>query len=93
MTQKDTKNKLPLNLIPPRSLESIALVRDFGNKKYKSSWGWLKGTTEGQFREAAKRHLLKIDMGEYVDQESGLLHIEHALCSLAMAIELIKRGK
>lgn len=88
---KDTKGKLKLNLIPPRSLESIAKVREFGNAKYNSPWGWLDHVKEEDLREAAKRHLLRIDLGEDIDSESGLLHLEHALCSLAMAVELIKR--
>lgn len=90
---KDTKGKLPLNLVPPRAYESIALVRKFGNDKYGDPWAWLEATKEEDFREAARRHLLRIDMGEELDPESGLMHLEHALCSLAMAVELIKRKK
>lgn len=88
---KDTAGKLPLNLVPPRAYESIAKVRDFGNKKYGDPWKWLECTTADQYIEATRRHLLKIDLGEDLDPESGLLHLEHALCSLAMAVELVRR--
>jgi len=87
---KDTKGKLPLNLVPPRAYASIAKVREFGNNKYNSPWGWLEHTTPDQYIEATKRHLLKLAMKEEKDPESGLLHLEHALCSLAMAVELVK---
>jgi hypothetical protein len=88
---KDTKGKLKLNLVPPRAYESIALVREFGCNKYGDPWGWLEHVKEEDLREACKRHLLRIEMGETHDPESNLLHLEHALCSLAMAIEIIKR--
>lgn len=91
--EKDTKGKLRLNLLPPHALESIAKVREFGVSKYPSAWGWVTGVKTEDLIEATKRHLLKIDMGETKDPESGLLHIEHALCSLAMAVHQIKAGQ
>lgn len=86
--EKDIKGKLRLNLIPPQALVSIAKVREFGVSKYPSEWGWKDSVPQAALIEACKRHLLKIDLGEKVDSESGLLHLEHALCSLAMAVEL-----
>lgn len=85
---KQTEGKIPLNLVPPRAYEAIAKVREFGVKKYKDPWGWKKACTKEQFTEAAKRHLNKIMKGENFDDESGLPHLYHALCSLAMAVEL-----
>lgn len=86
--EKDTKGKLRLNLIPPKSLEAIARVREFGVSKYPSEWGWKTSVPKEALIEATKRHLLRMDMGEDTDPESGLPHIYHALCSLAMAVEL-----
>lgn len=91
---KQTQGKLKLNLIPPEAQVSIAKVREFGANKYKDAWAWKKVVKPEDLVEAAKRHLLKIDLGEYIDSESGFLHIEHALTSLAMAIQIIKeRGQ
>lgn len=89
MSQKDTQGKLKLNLIPPRALKAIALVREFGVNKYKEEWGWLKSVTREQLQEAGKRHQLREDMGELVDPESGLPHAYHRLCSYAMEVELL----
>lgn len=88
---KDTKGKLKLNLVPPRAIESIAKVREFGSSKYKDEWSWVTAVKAEDLIEATKRHLLKKDLGEDIDPESGLSHLDHALCSLAMAVEIIKR--
>lgn len=85
---KDTKGKLKLNLVPPRAIRSMALVREFGVNKYKDPWGWKSKVTVDEFVEAAKRHILAVELGDELDPESGLLHLEHALTSLAMAIEI-----
>lgn len=87
-THKDTVGKVKLNLVPPRSQEAIARVREFGVNKYKDPWGWMLACTEDEFIEAVKRHLNKRDRGEEIDPESGLPHIYHALCGMAMAVEL-----
>lgn len=92
MTQKDTKGKIQLNLVPPHGYEAIAKVRMFGNEKYGDPWGWLEACKEEDFIEAAKRHLNQLAKGEEFDDESGLPHLYHALCSLAMATELYTRS-
>lgn len=88
MSNKDTKGKLRMDLIPPRALVAIAKVREFGNNKYGSPWGWLDNTDPKDFITATKRHLLQIDLGEDLDKESSIDHLYHALTSLAMAVEL-----
>jgi hypothetical protein len=93
MTHKDTKGKIKLNLVPPRAYEQIAKVREFGNNKYGSAWGWLEACKESDFIEAAKRHLNAYAKGEITDPESGLDHLDHALTSLAMASELKEINK
>lgn len=90
---KDTAGKLPLNLVPPRAYQAIALVREFGCKKYGDPWKWLECTTADQYIEAAKRHFLKIELGEEIDPESGLPHLFHAQCSISMAVELYQRAR
>lgn len=93
MSDKDTKGKVKLNLVPPYSYEAIARVREFGNNKYGSAWGWLNSVSKEDLIEAAKRHLNCIAKGEELDSESKLSHLDHALTSLAMASELYHRGE
>jgi hypothetical protein len=89
MRNKDTKGKLKLLLVPPKSLEAVAKVREFGSNKYGSDWGWVGKVDPKDLIEAAERHILKWRKGEILDDESGLPHIHHALTSLAMAAELM----
>ena len=71
------------------ALESVAKVMKFGAAKYgKDNWRLAKGEDVERYKEAALRHLVADCSGELVDQDSGNLHIEHALTSLMMYIEL-----
>src|ERR1700733_6876817 len=90
MTLKDTKNKLRLNLVPPETLIAIAEVRAYGCTKYNDEDGFRhRGMVKStDFIEAAKRHILKYDLGEKTDSESGLPHLNHALASLSLAIDI-----
>lgn len=87
---KEVAGKLPINLVPLRALESIAKVREFGVKKYSDPWAWLTLVEPNAFIEATRRHIITHLKGNEIDKESGLAHLEHALCSLAMAVEIIK---
>jgi hypothetical protein len=91
MAHKDTIGKLQMNLIPPRALEAVALVRTFGNNKYKDPWGWRDSgqVSVDQMLEAIKRHQNKLDRGEEIDIESGLPHVYHIACDAMMAAELL----
>lgn len=87
---KDITGKTRLNLIPPRSQEAIAKIREFGAAKYTDEWGWREVVPADQLIEAAKRHLLAYDKGEILDKESGMPHLWHALTSLSMAVEIME---
>lgn len=84
MGLKDTKGKEKLRYVPYGSLIEISKVREFGTAKYGCPHGW-KGVAYDDFVEAAMRHIGKYFNGETIDPESGLEHISHALCSLALA--------
>ena len=92
MAYKDTKGKEKLSLIPRRALVEIAKVREFGNKKYGCPHGWKLHETH-EFAEAAMRHIVKHFDGQDKDPESGLDHLSHALCSLALAVSLKDKKK
>jgi hypothetical protein len=70
-------SSLPLNL-----LAGTARVLMFGAKKY-APWNWAKGGDWSTPFDCTMRHLIKFwYFGESHDKESGLHHIDHAICNL-----------
>lgn len=90
MSAKDLKNKPKLQLLKMNSLAGIAKVREFGMKKYGDNSGW-ETVPPDEFIGAALRHLYKHLEGERYDDESGLEHLHHAMCSLMLASEILKK--
>jgi hypothetical protein len=100
MTREDGKiraarGKVALELIPLRVLTGMARVFGYGAKKYeRGNWHLADdGNAIGRYIGAILRHLGEVQRpdGTYdleqlmvVDAESGLPHIDHALCSLVM---------
>lgn len=86
------KPKLSIVLSGFRALCGLAAVMWYGAKKYAKN-NWKKATSpedRQRYIEAALRHLAARENGETVDPESGLPHIDHALCNLYFASELEK---
>lgn len=75
------------DLIPFRPLLGAAKVFAFGAKKY-GDRNWEKGLAYGRLFGALTRHLFYWWCGEELDPESGLPHIDHALCCLLMLSEM-----
>lgn len=82
-------NKAQLDLLPPSSLEAIALVLGFGAKKY-GRGNFAKGIEWSRLLSAALRHLGQFNSGEDADSESGLSHIAHAGCMIMFLLYMIK---
>jgi hypothetical protein len=84
--QQATKNdqgKAPISLIPSDYILGTASVFAFGGRKYGLN-NFRNGIAHSRCLDAAFRHLLAISRGEELDPESGLPHIYHASCSIAM---------
>lgn len=92
MSFKDTKGKPKLRYVPYDALVAIANVREFGIAKYKDDQGW-RVVPADDFAEASLRHIHKYFNGQILDPESGLGHLEHALCSLALAVAVLKASR
>lgn len=75
--------KVDLSLIPLVTLEDEARVWEYGKRKY-AAWNWAKGMAWSIPLACCLRHLLKWQMGEENDPESGLPHLAHAMCNLRM---------
>jgi hypothetical protein len=82
-------NKPPMHLIPWEAMTGAAQVLDFGRVKYQAH-NWRKGFAWCRLAGAALRHIFAWLSGEDKDPESGLSHIDHALCCLMFLSAHIK---
>ena len=84
---KQKEGKPRLTLVPRKIITAIAKVREYENKKYKTSDSWKLNTAE-DYRDAAYRHWLAyLDDPDSLDEESGLLHLHHLATNIAFLIE------
>ncbi len=96
MTEQDkashfSEDKPGVDQIPPECLLAWGDVFTYGEKKYGKS-NWLKGTNWHEFVGSAFRHLLKWQLGEDLDPESGLPHLAHALWNVGALMTYQERG-
>lgn len=84
-------NKPPIELLPWEAVEGVARVLDMGRVKY-SPWNWRKGFEWGRLIGAALRHIFAFAGGQDNDPESGLSHVDHAICCLMFLSAHIKSG-
>ena len=82
-------DKAPMDLIPYESLEEIAKVLGFGEKKY-AAGNWAKGIEMRRLLAAALRHIGQFNSGTDYDEETNTLHIANAACNLIFAIWMYK---
>lgn len=82
--------KLRLDLIPPEVTRALGEILTYGAGKYGDK-NWEKGISEDRLYAALQRHLLAWREGEAKDEESGLSHLVHALCNLAMLVTFERR--
>jgi hypothetical protein len=87
--KKFDKGKAPIHLLPHRAMWDAAKVMDYGARKYGTN-NWKKGTDWSRYYDAAMRHLMAWRMGEDRDEETGMSHLDHAVCCVLMLSELTK---
>ena len=85
---KFDEDKLRYDLIPPSSTKALAKVLTYGAKKYKPN-NWKLGSKD-RYVAALMRHIEAYRDGEMTDDDSGLLHLEHAIANVAFLIEMEK---
>ena len=89
---KADAGKPDLTLVPTQIIYEIEKIRSYGTAKYKDRDNWKRVSIE-RYWQATLRHILKAwNNVEAVDEESGLLHISHAVCNIAFILELMKDG-
>ncbi len=83
---RDNGGKVRYSLVPMHLLYGAAKVFMFGMNKY-ATWNWSKGGNWSSAFDSLLRHLLKWwYCGEDLDKESGLHHLDHAMCNLLFLI-------
>ena len=89
---KNDSDKPRVDLLPSIPLLGVARVLGIGARKY-SAHNWRGGIQFSRLYAAALRHLLAFNDGEDLDRESGLNHLDHALCELMFLRELFETRK
>ena len=78
---RNNQGKLRWSLLDMKTLEGLVQVLMMGAKKY-SDYNWQKGLPINEVYESLIRHLVSFMDGEDNDAESGLSHLDHALCNI-----------
>lgn len=85
---KHDAGKLRFSLLPWDCVTLVVRVLEFGASKYGAN-NYQKldnDTSRIRYRDAAFRHLVLWQQGEWLDEESGLPHAAHAACSVLIAL-------
>ena len=80
-----------LGALDPAALYVLAEVAGSGANKY-SAHNYLRGYAWSLSYDALQRHLLKFQMGEDLDAESGLPHLGHAAWHCLALLSFLVRG-
>lgn len=85
---KADAGKPRLTLVPPRIIWDIAVIREFGCKKYQDPENWRKVSAQ-RYRDAMFLHMMAYLASPHgKDPESGLPHLWHLACNVAFLCEL-----
>jgi Domain of unknown function (DUF5664) len=87
---KYDQDKLPMDLLDPDAIEGLVKVLQFGAKKY-AAHNWRGGISYSRLIGALLRHTFAILRGQYVDEESGLPHIDHVGCCWMFMSHMMKK--
>lgn len=83
---KYDQGKADWSLMPFEALEGVVKVLEFGAQKYsRDNWKVGGGLTVTRVLNSCLRHVFAYVRGEKLDPESGLSHIDHAMCNLIFA--------
>lgn len=80
-----------MDLIDWQAMMGLAQVLEFGAKKYEPN-NWRRGMEWNRIAGSALRHISSFLAGEDLDRETGLSHIDHAMCCLMFLSSYVKTG-
>ena len=79
--------KARMGIVPPFALESVAQVLTFGAQKYAvDNWKYVPDA-KARYIDAAGRHINTHCKGEFLDSDSNLPHLAHAICCLMFILD------
>lgn len=79
--KRNNKGKPKWNLLEFKTLEGLIRVLEWGANKYGID-NWKKGLPVTEVLESGLRHQFEFQSGIDIDSETGLHHIDHAICNL-----------
>lgn len=88
---KQDAGKLPISLVPMQIVRDIALVRDYGNRKYGDPKSWEQVAIERYLNAFGRHALYMLEDPMSVDDESGIEHYKHAACNLAFICHMLSK--
>lgn len=88
--KKFDDGKAKLSMLPRGGMEGAARALMFGEGKYGRD-NWRTGFKDSRLIDASLRHITAYMNGERNDHESGLCHIDHALFSLMVVAEQLRK--
>jgi hypothetical protein len=89
---KFDSGKPRMDLLPMDALLEVAKVLTFGSAKY-GDRNWEKGIDVQRLRAAQLRHDASVEMGQLIDEESGLLHTAHKATDALMELSMRLRNE
>lgn len=85
--EKYDQGKNQWDIIPFECLDELAKIMTYGVVKYGKPSGWQHvPNMEERYFSALMRHVSSYRQGEDRDQESGHLHLAHALCNITFLL-------
>lgn len=92
-TTKADEGKLKLSLVPVQIIRDVAIVREYGTKRYHDPDSWKRVELQ-RFIDAFYRHWLSfIEDNHSKDTESGIEHYKHMACNMAFICDLMKEDE
>lgn len=81
--KKNDTDKPKFDLLPMDLLSDVNKILEYGAAKYGiENWKRTDGFKLSRCYNALLRHMIAFWNGEDTDKESGLSHIDHAMCNL-----------
>lgn len=91
---KSDAGKTRFSLVPPEARLEVAKVFTHGAKKYPAH-NYRKGTEWSRYVDALTRHFTDFELGQNVDEESGLLTLAHVAADamILLTLQKLKKGR